>query len=147
MPHPNNTLTCYTKFLRMEAADYRTRYQSMTPQAKMSSAKKIYLTFLSSRATLPVDWNAVSYEATVEDVLDNIKSQLESPEQHIFDDIAFLAMQTMESLYKGTFVPDSGAQDRLRMADMENIRRFKSSVFHQAMRNDLRMYIMVFCDD
>ncbi|KAI8917968.1 hypothetical protein BC831DRAFT_406839 [Entophlyctis helioformis] len=111
----------------------------MTPASRIGGAKAMYREYLSAtRASFPLRWPTDINDPTIEEIIDAITSCLESPDPTILDDISFVAMQTLESIYAGTYMPSDGENDFHMSAEAYEIKRFRKSAFYQAMRNDLR---------
>ncbi|EGF78547.1 hypothetical protein BATDEDRAFT_90488 [Batrachochytrium dendrobatidis JAM81] len=111
----------------------------MNAAARVTAAKRIYSTYLSTnRATFPLRWTHFISGPPVEDVIQVITLALDSPSAAIFDDISYIAMQTLESIYSGTYTPVDYDMEPMSSQDSNHCMKFRKSAFYQAMRNDLR---------
>ncbi|RKO93640.1 hypothetical protein BDK51DRAFT_13630, partial [Blyttiomyces helicus] len=103
--------------------------------ARKSLASRIYNTYLSKNAPMPVRWGSPS---GIRKILKAITSGVENPTATLFDDAAFIALCTLEEVYNGTFVASGDDQASAGADPVLAKDSFATSAFGQAMRNDLR---------
>jgi hypothetical protein len=119
--------------LRMEILDYRNGFYKLPSQAaRISSAKRIRKMFLTQGSPLFVDFPEYLSDPSVHDVLERVAYLIDTADISIFDDLAFVALLSMEHAFSGQFTPSGIETDRPFLS-------FKQSGFIQIMRNDLRI--------
>nr|KAJ3422981.1 Rho guanine nucleotide exchange factor 3 [Polyrhizophydium stewartii] len=126
-------------FLRIDTTDFRNHWFHMTASQRVNNAKRIYSTYLSSsRATMPLRWPSGITDPTIDEVIQLLIGTLETPEPSMYDDISYITMQTLESIYAGTYVAHDGDPEPMQTQEGGEMKKFRRSSFYQAMRNDLR---------
>ena len=133
-------------FLRLETVDYRNKWRNMPSNTRFTTAKRIYNTYLSvSRSTLPPQWPNNIHDPSIGEIVDLITLNIDTaPDVTLFDDIAFVALKTIETIYHGTYVPDEKKKSDLSQLseELQEVKTFRESSFYQAMRNDLRKILI-----
>jgi hypothetical protein len=81
-----------------------------------------------------VQWPTEYVDPTVEEVIEKINASLESPEINLYDDIGYLALNSLERSYLGMFQPVFDQADN----EKKYFSNFLGSPFYQSMKNDLR---------
>lgn len=121
---------------RLEILDFRNNYGKLNSSARVVSARRIRKLYLLPNSSYPFEWPVDMTDPKISQVLNKITCDLDTAEITIFDDIGFLALQTLEKSYNGTFTPTTAIDHGEGHAT--TYLNFKSSPFYQAMRNDLR---------
>ncbi|KAJ3124415.1 prolactin receptor [Nowakowskiella sp. JEL0407] len=126
-------------FLRMEVHQYRVDFFNLHLSARKTQALRIFNTYLSRNAVNPVPFPANAEGKNARRIISDIKFGLENPDQTLFDDLAYLVINIMESIYHGTFIERSGGTSGSNGSlEQPPKRSFVKSAFYQAMYNDLR---------
>ncbi|KAJ3299582.1 Intersectin-2 [Borealophlyctis nickersoniae] len=133
------------------AQQFRFDYLTLYTSARKSHAYRIYNTYLSKNATLPIRWYPPSSarDLNVRRLLANVKTGLDNPDPALFDDLAFVALELMEDVFEGRVVEEEGVRESAESVAGEVVKQqqlteegegetFVQSAVYQAMRNDLR---------
>jgi hypothetical protein len=117
--------------LRMEIVEFRSNFLKLpSTSAKISSAKRIKKLYLTLGSPLYVEFPEYLADPSANDLLDRVNYMIDSPDITIFDDLAFLALLSMEHAYSGQFSPQVNEMDRPFV-------NFRQSGFYQALHSDL----------
>ncbi|KAI9209472.1 uncharacterized protein BJ171DRAFT_418538 [Polychytrium aggregatum] len=122
------------QLLRLEAQDYRALYHSLHASYRKSTALRIFNSYLSAHAVLPLRWGS-KWEPTFRKVLTTIKSNLDAVDITLYDELGYLTLQVLEDIYDGAF-PCDDLNDQSD-APFKDAPAFERSAFYQAMCTDL----------
>ncbi|KAI8815050.1 hypothetical protein BJ742DRAFT_733571 [Cladochytrium replicatum] len=129
------------QFLRMDTYQFRLEYHTLHPSSRKSFAYRIFNTYLSRNASLPVQFprdGPVSFRR----IINSIKAGMESPDPSLFDELSLGILKVLEDLFNGVTLEGDGGfmspnSSLEGLAGLES-KSFTDSAFHQAMLSDLR---------
>ncbi|KAJ3273153.1 hypothetical protein HDV01_004793 [Terramyces sp. JEL0728] len=120
--------------LRLDVQEFRNGFHKFpNPATRLNAFRKIRKQYFHSASPFFAIWPTDIVEPTINEVLDKMAANAEQPDITIFDDVGYLAMQSMERAYLGMFNPQTEKDDD----KVYEYPKFKASAFHQILRNDL----------
>lgn len=127
-------------FFRMEAHHYRIEYQTLYSSARKAHAYRIYNTFLSRNSPMYILKRATAKEMPILKAIQIVKANTDKHNATLFDDVAFFVMQWLEDIFNGFHDSntefDTHNKAYMLSRDIE-APSFQTSVFYQALKNDL----------
>jgi hypothetical protein len=117
--------------LRIEIVKFRSNFSKLpSNSAKITAIKRIKKLYLTQGSPLFVDFPEYLVDPSASDLLERVNYMMDTPDITIFDDLAFLALLSMEHAYSGQFSPQMNEMERPFVS-------FKQSGFYQALHSDL----------
>ncbi|KAJ3252436.1 Rho guanine nucleotide exchange factor 26 [Boothiomyces macroporosus] len=119
---------------RLDVQEFRNGFHKFpNPATRLNAFRRIRKQYFHPSSPFFVIWPTDIVEPTINEVLDKLAANGEQPDITIFDDLGYLAMQSMERAYLGLFNPQTEKDDD----KVYEYPKFKASAFHQILRNDL----------
>ncbi|KAJ3310864.1 Rho guanine nucleotide exchange factor 26 [Boothiomyces sp. JEL0838] len=102
--------------LRLDVQEFRNGFHKFpNPATRLNAFRRIRKQYFHPSSPFFVIWPTDIVEPTINEVLDKMAANGEQPDITIFDDLGYLAMQSMERAYLGLFNPQTEKDDDKRI--------------------------------